>query len=491
MTTTRNVSELRHASMLIGERWRDATSGLRIDVESPVSRAVVGTVPRGDAEDVELAVRAAEGALPSWRDTAPRERGRMLGAAATRVLEEAESLAQLLATETGNAIRTQSRPEAIGAADMLRYFGSVASELKGEVVPLGGNLLNYTTREPYGVIGAIVAWNSPLLLSATKVGMATMTGNTVVLKAPEDAPLAVVELVRLCAEHLPPGVINVITGFGEEAGRALVRHEGVAKISFTGSTEVGREIASVAGARVVPTLLELGGKSPAIVCADSDSDAVADGVIAGMRFTRQGQGCTAGSRLFVHESIFASFTSRLAARLSALKVGDPLDEETDIGAVINQTQFDKICGYITEGIDAGATVITGGLQKPDNGFADGLFLAPTVLSDLPLDSRLFQEEIFGPVLVARPWSTEGEVIALANDTSYGLSAYVWCRELSQALRMARAIQAGGVQINRGFGPVPGMSSGGIKQSGFGREHSLEGALDDFTYRKTVTIGIGD
>jgi acyl-CoA reductase-like NAD-dependent aldehyde dehydrogenase len=294
-------------------------------------------------------------------------------------------------------------------------------------------------------------------------------------------------LAEACDRHLPPGVVNVVSGYGEEAGRDLVRHPQVEKISFTGSTEVGREIGRVAGERLAPVLLELGGKSPAIVYPDSDSDDVADGVIAGMRFTRQGQGCSAGSRLIVHESVFESFIGRLAGKLQQLRIGDPLDEATDVGSLISQKQFDRVTGYITDGLNNGGKPVIGGM--PDDGLPAGYYVRPTIFADVDPAWRIVREEIFGPVLVAMPWTDEDKAIAMANDTHYGLSAYVWCRDISQAILAANRIDAGSVQINRGGGPLLGMSSGGIKSSGFGREHSLEGTLDDFTYRKSIVVGL--
>ena len=474
--------------MLVGGEWVDSLSGEHIEVEAPFGHERAGSVPRGKAEDVDRAVRAAVNAFSPWRRTPPRERGRMISAVAEDLESGLEDLAREVTRETGNAIRTQSRPEVTQAADFFRYFGGLAGEMKGEVVPHNDNLLNYTVREPLGVVGGIVPWNSPAMLGAAKITMALAAGNTVVIKSPEDAPLTIMRIAEACARHLPPGVVNVVSGYGEEAGRALVRHPDVAKISFTGSTEVGQEIARVAGDRIAPVLLELVGKSPAIVYPDSDTDATADGVIAGMRFTRQGQGCTAGSRLFVHESVFDSFIGRLTEHLEKLRIGDPLDEATDVGSLISKKQLDRVCSYIEDGLRNGSRPVTGGL--PDGNLPEGYFVRPTIFTRVEPSWRLVREEIFGPVLVAIPWSDEDQAIAMANDTHYGLGAYVWCQDISRALRAVARLDAGTVQINRGGGPMLGMSSGGIKASGFGREHSLEAVLDDFTYRKCVVVGLG-
>jgi betaine-aldehyde dehydrogenase len=477
--------------MLIDGEWRDAVSGAFLAVENPARRGcVLAEVPRAAAADVDIAVGAAARAFQFWRQVAPRERGRLMLQIAEELEQRAEELAHLLASETGNAIRPQARPEVKNAADVFRYFGSVAGELKGTVLPLGEEMLSYSRREPIGVVCAIVPWNSPLLLASLKVAMAITAGNTLVLKAAEDAPLTVLRLGRICAEHLPAGVLNVLTGYGEECGAPLAAHPRVAKVSFTGSTEVGRLVMRAAADRIAPVSLELGGKSPAIVFPDSDDDRTADGVIAGMRFTRQGQSCTAGSRLFLHESIADSFLARLVRRLSALKVGDPLDEATDMGSLINRRQYERVCSYIEDGIrQRDVRVVMGGTPERDGELADGYFVRPTVFAGVANDWRIAREEIFGPVLVVIPWSDEREAIRMANDSHYGLAAYVWCRDTTRALRTAHAIESGWVQVNQGTGQVPGQSYGGYKQSGIGREFSLEGMLEGFTQLKSVTVNL--
>ncbi len=274
----------------------------------------------------------------------------MLTRIADMVEARAEDLARLIALETGNAIRTQARPEAKGAAEIFRYFGGLASELKGETLPLGETVLSYTRREPIGVVGAIIPWNAPIILAAVKIAPALCAGNTMVLKAAEDAPLAVLLLAEMCQEHLPAGVLNVITGYGEACGGPLSRHPDIRKLSFTGSTEVGKLIMQAAGEGIVPVSLELGGKSPSIVFPDADADWAVDGVIAAMRFTRQSQSCTAGSRLFLHADIFDSFLDKLVRKTEVLRMGDPLDENSDIGTIINEKQFRKVCAYVDEGL---------------------------------------------------------------------------------------------------------------------------------------------
>jgi acyl-CoA reductase-like NAD-dependent aldehyde dehydrogenase len=476
--------------MLIDGEWVDSASGKDILVESPGNRQTFGSVPRGGAEDIDRAVKAAAKAFAAWSRVVPRERGRALQKIADALEPRVEELARIVAAETGNAIRTQARPEARGAVDILRYFGGLASELKGETIPLGEHVLSYTRREPIGVVGAIIPWNAPVILAALKIAPALCAGNTLVLKAAEDAPLGVLWLAAICQDHLPKGVLNVVTGYGEEAGAALSAHPGVRKLSFTGSTEVGKLIMRAAADRIVPVSLELGGKSPSIVYPDANEDWVVDGIIAAMRFTRQSQSCTAGSRLFLHADIFDNFLAKLAEKTKKLKLGDPLDETTDIGAIINEKQFKKVCGYIEEGLrQPGAKLLFGGLPPKTGPLAQGYFALPTVFANAANDWRLAREEIFGPVLVAIRWRDEADAIAMANDSHYGLAAYVWTHDIGRALRAAHAIEAGWVQVNQGLGQSPGHSYGGVKQSGIGREFSLEGMLDSFTQKKNVTVNL--
>jgi acyl-CoA reductase-like NAD-dependent aldehyde dehydrogenase len=488
--TPQTEAPLYHARMLIGGAWVDAHSGEVLAVENPAKRRPIGEVPPGADADVDRAVAAAAGALPGWSKIAPRDRGRLLSRISEAMEARIEELARTIARETGNALRTQARGEARLAADIFRYFGGLAGELKGETIPLGERLLSYTRREPLGVVGAIIPWNAPVLLGALKIAPALCAGNTLVLKAAEDAPLGVLLMAEICQEFVPPGVLNVLTGFGEECGGPLARHPLVRKLSFTGSTEVGKIIMRAAAERIVPVSLELGGKSPSIVYPDADEDWVVDGVIAGMRFTRQSQSCTAGSRLFLHADIFDGFLERLREKTQALKLGDPLDEATDIGTIINERQFQKVCVYVEEGLrQKPARLVFGGLPPKDGPLAQGYFAVPTVFADTSNDWRLAREEIFGPVLVAIPWRDEAEAVRMANDSHYGLAAYVWTHDIGSALRTAHAIESGWVQVNQGLGQQPGHSYGGYKESGIGREFSLEGMLDSFTQRKNITVNL--
>lgn len=476
--------------MLVDGQWIPAANSQWIEVESPRDRAIMARVPKGNVVDINHAVDAAERAYPKWRDLPPSVRGDVFRQIGDAMAPEVERLARLLSMENGSALRTQTRGEAQFAVDCFRYFGGLAREAKGECMPLNPMVLDYTRREPFGVVGAIVPWNAPLMLAALKIAPALIVGNSVVLKVAEDAPLAVLAMGRICQKFLPDGVLNMVTGYGMEAGEALATHQRIDKLSFTGSTAIGRRVMRHCAERVVPVSLELGGKSPQVVFADADEDWVVDGVIAGMRFFRQGQSCTAGSRLFVQERIYDSFVGRLVDRLAGLRVGDPLDESSDIGAIVNDAQFQRVCNYISEGMRIpGSVLATGGLPPTSGALSHGFYVRPTVFSNVSNDWRIAQEEIFGPVICAIPWKEESEMMRMANATHYGLAAFVWSRDIGTGLRAAHALEAGWVQVNQGGGQVLGQSYGGFKQSGIGREFSLEGMLESYTQRKHVSVDL--
>ncbi|RDU97205.1 aldehyde dehydrogenase family protein [Trinickia dinghuensis] len=478
--------------LLIDNEWRAPANGKTLDIENPSRRETLATIGASDADDVNAAVAAAAAAFPAWRRLASRARGALLTELGNRVTAHAEEIARVLAAESGNALRTQSRPEVLGAAEVLRYYGGVIAEQKGETLPLGPGLFSYSTREPLGVVGAIIPWNSPVVLAAVKIGMALGTGNTLVLKPAEDAPLAVIKIAELATGLFPAGVFNVVTGTGIDAGAPLAAHPSVAKVSFTGSLEVGKLVGHAVADRIGHATLELGGKSPCIVYPDAATpeylDATVTGIINAMRFARQGQSCTAGSRLYVHKDAWDAVMKRLVAKVKELKIGDSLDESNDIGAIINAERYSEVRAFIKEAIDAGAQVLTGSLP-PTVEDAKGFFPEPVIFAGVDNSWRVAREEVFGPVLVAIPWSDEEEVIRWANDTVYGLAAYVFTNDLTKALKATERIDAGWLQVNRAGGQIPGMSYGGAKQSGIGAEYSIEGALEAYTSRKSVTINV--
>jgi aldehyde dehydrogenase (NAD+) len=481
--------------MLIGGEWVGGQDGNWSEVLSPSRRGlVIGRVPQGGSVDVDRAVEAARRAFPAWRDLHFKDRQLALLRIADALAEHAEELALLTATDTGNALRPQARPESQTLVNLFRYFGGVAGEFKGTVLPSGHDQLQYTRKEPLGVVAAILPWNSPLMIAGMKVPAALAAGNAVILKPAADAPLTILRMAEIAAAFLPPGVLNVVTGKGSVVGEALLEHPGVDKVSFTGSTEIGRHVAEVTGARLAHTSLELGGKSPTIVFPDAATpdriEATADGILLGMRFSRQGQSCTAGSRLFIHESVYEIVLEAVARKASALVVGDPLDEATDMGAIINESQHRSVKEYIADGkSQPGVRVVLDGEDFTPPGL-DGFYQGPTIFAGVKNTWRIAKEEIFGPVLVAIAWSDREEVIAMANDSHYGLAAFIWSQNLTEALDTAHRIDSGWVQVNQGGGQVIGQSYGGYKASGSGREFSLEGAIEGFTQTKQINVKLG-
>lgn len=471
----------------IGGERSASESGQWRTVENPARRdTVIARVPDGTAADVDRAVAAARKAFPAWRGLHFTGRAKALLAIADELDGRSEEFARLTALDTGNALRTQARPEAATLVAMFRYFAGIAGEVKGVTLPAGDDQLQYTRLEPLGVVAAILPWNSPLMIAAFKVPAALAAGNTVILKAADDAPLTILRLAEVCNRHLPAGVVNALTGRGTVVGEALTRHPGVDKVSFTGSTEVGLQVGARAGARLAHMSLELGGKNPSIVFPDALDDELLDGLLLASRFTRQGQSCTAGSRLLVHQDIYDDLLGALSRRLGALRVGDPLDEASDMGAIINGRQHAAISDYLADGRAALQTVL-GGAPPSEGPLTEGWFHVPTIFGGASNDFRLSREEIFGPVLVAIPWRETEQVIRMANDTSYGLAAYVWSHDLDKALGTAHGLEAGWVQVNQGGGQVVGQSYGGYKQSGMGREVSLEGMLAGFTQTKQINV----
>lgn len=476
--------------MFVDGQWIPSESGTWTQVTTPIVRGhVIGRAPEASAVDVDVAVRAARRAFPAWRALHFTERQRALAKIADAIEARTEEFARLTALDTGNAIRTQARPEVIATINLFRYFAGVAGEVKGTVLPAGDNQLQYTRQEPLGVVGCILPWNSPLMIAGFKFPAALAAGNTLVVKAAEAAPLSLLLLAEVCSEFLPAGVFNVLTGRGSVAGEALTNHPHVDKVSFTGSTEIGKHVARQASDRLAHVSLELGGKNPSIVFPDAagDDDLIANLLISS-RVHRQGQSCTAGSRLFLHTSVYDDVLTRLTDLLSRQVVGNPLDEATDMGAIINEAQFSSVAAYVQDGLSSSQVTVAldGTATKLP---ADGYYMGPTVFSGADNSWRLSREEIFGPVLVAIPWTDRNDVIAMANDSHYGLAAYLWTHNLDDALTTAHALETGWVQVNQGGGQVVGQSYGGYKQSGLGREVSLEGMIAGFTQTKQINVRI--
>ena len=459
--------------------------------ENPADGRAIAEVPRCGAADVERAVRAADDSFSGWSRIPARERGRAIARVAEHMDAERESFARLLALETGNAIATQTRPEVGAAIDMLRLFAGLAGELKGRTIPWEAGTLCYTTRDPLGVVAAIIPWNAPLLLTAAKLGPALVAGNTVVLKPAEQAPLAALRMLALMQEFLPPGVANAVTGFGEEAGRPLAAHPRVRKVTFTGSCEVGKTILHYCADKICPATLELGGKSPNILLPDADLDLAVPGILTGMRFTRQGQSCSAGTRIYIHEDIYDVVIARVLDEIARLRIGDPLDERTEVGAVISREQLARIERYVEMARGTpGVRILCGGARPQAAAFARGHFYTPTLIEGVPASSPVCREEIFGPVALVSRWRDFDAVLDKANDTDFGLAAALWTRDLGSALAFADRIQAGFVQVNQFITPRPNLPYGGLRASGLGKEYSLESMLEHFTTSKTVIVNAG-
>lgn len=478
--------------VLVDGKLRAALSDESFEVINPADLTVIGHAPRCREADVNAAVDAAADAFKSWSKVPARERGRMVQLAADRVEAERGLVEHVLALDTGNALRTQARPETASTIDLTRMFGGLAGELKGQTVPAASpGVLQYTTCDPIGVVGGIIPWNAPLFLFVAKVAPALVAGNCVVIKTAEQAPLCVLLLAEIMSRELPPGVLNVISGFGEECGKPLVEHELVRKVTFTGSLPVGQAIASYAAPKLCPVTLELGGKNPSIILADADLDLAIPGVIDGMRYTRQGQACTAGSRVFVHEDIYDRIVDGVVERLATIKLGDPLDEATDMGAIISEEQFQRTLHYMEIARStAGARILYGGERPTDPYLSKGYFYPPTLLDGLPIDSDVCRDEIFGPVATVLPFTDFDDMIAMANDTPYGLAANLWTRDLSRALEYVERIEAGFVQVNQCVAPRSNVSYGGLKMSGLGKEYALDSMVTHFTSSKTVLINRG-
>jgi aldehyde dehydrogenase (NAD+) len=498
MPQTKAVPFTRHAfadgsfkQMLIDGKWVDAASGRHFESRNPATGELLATVAEGDAEDIDLAVAAARKAFEGpWSKFKPFERAQLLLKLAELVERHYDELSSLDTLDMGAPI-SRTRAMKLRNVGMLRYYAGQATAIHGETIPnsLPGEFFSYTLKEPVGVVGAIIPWNGPLGASIWKIGPALATGCTVVLKPAEEAPLASLRLGALAMEAgVPPGVVNVVPGYGETAGAALAAHPGVDKVAFTGSHLTGQSIVRASAGNLKRVSLELGGKSPDIVFADADLEAAVPGAAMAV-FANTGQICSAGTRLFVEQRVYDEFTERVGAFGKKLRVGNGLDPETQMGPLVSEQQLERVTGYLALGKQEGAHAVTGGARLTEGPLAKGYFVPPTVFANVRDDMRIAQEEIFGPVISAIPFKDVDELVKRANATMFGLGSGVWTKDVSKAHRLASAIRAGSVWVNCYQAMDPAVPFGGYKMSGYGRESGLQ-HIEEYLNVKAVWIKTG-
>ena len=486
MMTKKDV-KIKPGKLFINGRWVDSVSGKAFDTLNPATEKVITSVAEGDSADIDLAVAAAREAFENgpWKKTDARDRGRILLKIAGLIERNKDELALLDTLDNGKPINETTKADIPLVIDCFLYYAGWADKIHGETIPVRGDFFNYTLREPVGVVGQIIPWNFPLLMAAWKIAPALACGNTIVLKPAEQTPLSALRLGEICQEAgLPDGVLNIVTGYGPTAGAALAEHMDVDKIAFTGGSATGRIIMQAASKNLKRISLELGGKSPNIVFADSDIDSAVDGAMTGI-FFNQGEVCCAGSRLFIEKSIHEEFIDKLSNKAANMCVGNPEDTGTQMGAQVSKEQFDKILGYIETGKQEGAKLVTGGERCGERGY----FIKPTIFDAVDNNMRIAKEEIFGPVVSAITFDDVDEVVRQGNLSVYGLAAAVWTRDIKKAHRLARDLKAGTIWINTYNAFDAASPFGGFKQSGFGRELGVH-ALELYTHVKSVWINLG-
>lgn len=475
--------------LFIGGQWKDASDHETFKTICPADGSILAECAQATKEDVDEAVKAAWEAFKTWKHTTVAERAAVLNKIAAIIDENKEHQAMVESMDNGKPIRETLAVDIPMAADHFRYFAGCIQAEEGSANILGKDTLSLILREPIGVVGQIVPWNFPFLMSAWKLAPVLASGCCTVFKTSSTTPLSVLEFARLVQDVIPAGVFNVITGSGSKSGQYMLDHPGFKKLAFTGSTEVGRNVALAAAQKLIPATLELGGKSANIFFEDCDWEMAMDGLQMGILFN-QGQVCCAGSRVFVQESIYDRFVEEAVKRFNKVKVGLPWKEETQMGSQIDRRQMEKILKYVEIGKSEGAKVLCGGVQAKEGELEKGCFLRPTLLGDVTNDMRVAQEEIFGPVACIIKFKTEEEVLAMANDSAYGLGGAVWTRDINRALRVARGVETGRMWVNT-YNAIPeGAPFGGCKASGIGREtHKV--ILEHYTQMKNIMINMAE
>jgi betaine-aldehyde dehydrogenase len=473
-----------HRDAYYGGKWHAPRDGRHIESINPGTGETLGRVADCGTADVDAAVAAAKSAFEEWRRVLPLERTKILRRVAEVLRANAGELAMIDAADCGNPVAEMASDAMIAAAQM-EFFAGFVTEMKGTSIPMGPDVVNFSVREPLGVVGRIVPFNHPVMFCAGKSAAPLAAGNTIIVKPAEQAPLSALRLAELCDGLLPPGVFNVVPG-GKEVGSAIAAHPGIAKVALIGSVPTGRAVMRAAADTVKPVMLELGGKNALIAYADADPDEVAGGVVAGMNFTWCGQSCGSTSRAFLHERIHDAVLERVKARVAHFKPGIPTDRTTTMGAIISQMQFDRVMNYIASAKKDGARLVAGGGRPNDPKLAKGFYIEPTVFADVTPHMRIAREEIFGPVLAVFKWRDEAAMLAEVNAVEYGLTASIWTNDLSTAHRAAMAVEAGYVWINEVGKHFLGAPFGGVKQSGIGREECFEEMLS-FTQEKNIHV----
>lgn len=482
-----NIKLQERYQLFIGGQWRYASNGATIKTYNPATGGLLAEISDASNEDVDAAVKAAQDAFKTWSKTTPTERASVLNKIADIIDENVEYLATIETMDNGKPIRETIGGDIPLAADHFRYFAGVIRADEGSSTMLDENTLNLILREPIGVVGQIVPWNFPFLMAAWKLAPLIAAGDVSVFKPSSSTSLSMLEFIKLIENIVPKGVINLITGKGSKSGEYLQHHKGLDKLAFTGSTEVGREIGLSAAQNIIPSTLELGGKSANIFFKDADMDLALEGIQLGILFN-QGEVCSAGSRIFVQEDFYDEFMENAIKAFEKVKVGNPLDNNTQMGAQVSEVQLKKILSYIEIGKKEGAKVATGGERYTEGDASKGYFMKPTLLVNVTNNMRVAREEIFGPVGVVIKFKTEEEVISMANDSDYGLAGGVFTKDLNKAIRVARGIRTGRVWVNTYDSFPVGAPFGGYKQSGIGREtHKV--ILDHYTQMKNIIINL--
>lgn len=475
--------------MLVGGEWASPRSGQRFATQDPATEEKICEVPLAGEADVESAVQAAAGAFAGWRKTDPFERAQKVSALADALRRHAEDFALLDAIDSGNPV-TAMKGDVMMAAAIMDYFAGLAGELKGQILPGKPGMLHTIFQQPYGVVVRIIPFNHPIFFAACKIAAPLIAGNTVILKPAEQTPLSALEMGKYLQEIFPPGVVNIITGDGPVTGAALVRHPRTSRIALTGGIDTGRAVLRLtAEGGIKHVTLELGGKNPMIVFPDAEMEKAVESAVVGMNFHWcQGQSCGSTSRLFLHKKLHDEFLDRLIQRTGRIKIGSPLDPQTEMGCLASREQYDKTFSYIDLGKQEGAALVAGGSRPQGEGFARGYFVQPTIFDRVEMSMRIAREEIFGPVLSVLAWEDADDVVRKANSVDYGLTASIWTRDLGLAYRTAEQLEAGYIWINGSSRHFLGVPFGGFKQSGIGREESLDELLS-YVQSKAVNTSL--